>query len=1175
MTEIVKKVSPQLTIGRNPKSNVAGSLAVGSKMPTHIKAFAQIKFFEQTKSTRAHWSVDVLDAKTKKFHSAEENPYIPSAREPTSVYNAWIKKPKNESASATVSKKKSATKPAATTAATAATAVSPDVAENTLDASDNVTDPTSGESFVDKECGYLFADPSLAKASSPTMVKVKKGTNLAPKTVPPPDREKVPLLNDDGTPSLDKDGKQISPVALHGSHGGREHQNGSGLSGSSHHQPSHDGSVPSSLRIAAPHCGPDSPTPQHVLASPPNLFDIVCHSTRFALCRLGSLLSKGVQSQHGQQAMEAPISPPRTPQCTWCTCKSWFVHLESSPLEDLNGQLTNVEECSPSLAEGCVVCSTCMPAPRNGLRHSQSGKSEQVAGNSSFLDGPLASLWSQGRCRASPVQGRHDSPGWSFGRLHPGGQGCTCKERQVPRHFTCAYCLASRIGRLFLDYEIIKTSLLVSSFPSNFGGSQPSPPSSKSSSLDPLSASWSSPNNGSERQSGHQDRDGNGGTPSSQHHSPLPRVGQGRRKEQEGTHQRCQTSSSEHSSLTVDDQSPNARLSASDLASALDSTVATSSKFANATRFEPSTADILAGSTAISDLSKKLSSARSGSVSSYPAHIKHLDVRNDFDALEKLEGTTTSLQNIKIARPMINDENFYKKLELKPCSLRDVPVARGLTPDDSQRMIDAGVMEFIEDEKNAVIGSVINVFCVDEPHKNRKRVIQHTKLHNELLEKAPKTVLNSIEHRCDAAATCNFGIEFDMKASYTQIPLDPAIRKYFYCRLPTDRGNKLARLCVAATGQSHIVFVAVAGIRHLSAFALPEGVETDDHIDNFFAGGARFEDVLEVASTFRSRASACGFTINDVDENTDIASMIATEGAYCGIYRNFATSSVSLTEKTVSKIELSMSLVSGWSWRGFAGHMGLLFFSMQILKPAVYEYFNLLRFVSSVGFEMQSAGDTLWDAPARIPDSAMNDLKKWTASAVANTPRHVATPIPPNVFILMDASSWGWGYVAYDSTSGTVYYHGEKWSPDFVKKHGRNKLRRSTFTEPWGIHLMKKHLVPQLLGDSVRHLLIGSDNVTAVALHRKRYSGMSFDLNCIAAADCLAFPTLKCSHMHVAGEKNVIADAFSRGKALPDDKVPGTAAFSRWAYDSLRRLLGVDPGGPLSIGGGSTTDTPA
>jgi len=587
-------------------------------------------------------------------------------------------------------------------------------------------------------------------------------------------------------------------------------------------------------------------------------------------------------------------------------------------------------------------------------------------------------------------------------------------------------------------------------------------------------------------------------------------------------------------------------------------------------RFHPSHSDILLGSSTPSPLRQALLEDES----TWPIHVKRT-TRADLDALSVHSGTPESLATFLDAKKYIeelSDENSVYS-SVPPRSAREVPLARCLTAAHIDQLLSHGIIEKVSDPAS-VLG-FINVFLVKEPTKRRFRIIQHTKDINEFVDDAPKVSFTPLQRRCEHVHYGSHMLDLDWAAFYNQLPVSPAIRPRLVFRAPHPSGSvsQLYQLTVGPTGQSHMVYTAVSITRHVLAFDQHSNC-SDDHIDNVLFVGTRAA-VIRDATITRDICKKVKITINDVDDDTDLSSLARTQGDWCGIHLNMDDKTVSLTEKLVGKLHLSWSLREGWSWRGFAAHMGLLFYAMQIINLQPFRYFNLLRFISRVSQDMQNASDLLWDAPCSIPASALTDLESMTNEAASNKPRLVPKPSSPNVKILVDASSHGWGYVAHDLVSGKVVYYGEQWSKEFVARHGRDKLRRSTFAEPWAILLMKRHLMPQLPSDGVtRHLHIGTDSVTAAALHRKGYSGRSFDLNTVATADRLEFPLLVCTLIHVEGVKNVIADALSRGKALPFDKSIGQQELENWMKSSLQQLLGVsNPGGTL-VGGGKTAEHP-
>jgi len=580
----------------------------------------------------------------------------------------------------------------------------------------------------------------------------------------------------------------------------------------------------------------------------------------------------------------------------------------------------------------------------------------------------------------------------------------------------------------------------------------------------------------------------------------------------------------------------------------------------------PKQDDIVNNSTATSELKEAFLAAN---MEDDPCHIKPLPHRLDFDKLIGLPGSEETRSLVREARTYIESTEHYDNVPRR--NPRDARMAIGLRPKHVAQLLDAGIIEFVDDESE--VEGVVFVFLIHETVKRRYRIIQHTKDINENSLPAPQVVFTGIKRRCEHVHCGTHMLEMDLMAYYTHFLLDPAVRRLLVFRVPGDNGTRLVRLCVGPTGQSHMVYVAVSATRHILSFD-KRSASSDDQIDNMLFVGSK-EDVIADARTAFIRCSEVGVSINDVKSEDDIPPLAVREGDYCGLHLNLTDKTVSLTKKVTNKIELSWSIRSGWTWRGFAAHMGLLFYSMQVIDIPVFKFFNLLRFVSRVHEDMLGSHNALWDYPAVIPPSAMSDIDTWSALALSNKPRLVPKPMDPNVLICLDASRYGWGYVAHDLVSGAVFFHGEKWSPAFVKRFGKDRLRRSTFTEPWAVHFTKQHLLKRLPSDatSTRHFLIGTDSVTAAALHRKGYSARSFDLNAVATVDRSAFPELRCSYAHIEGAQNVIADALSRGNKLPLDETLGKMELIQWMKSSLQRLLGDHlPGGLTPSGVGSAAE---
>jgi len=455
------------------------------------------------------------------------------------------------------------------------------------------------------------------------------------------------------------------------------------------------------------------------------------------------------------------------------------------------------------------------------------------------------------------------------------------------------------------------------------------------------------------------------------------------------------------------------------------------------------------------------------------------------------------------------------------------------------------------------------VFLIPQLSKQRMRVIQYPRQINEVVPSAPGVTFKTIPARVQQLFAGGFAIQVDFATFYPSFQLAPAVRDFFCALLPVASEDGTVswrphRLCVGATGQSHMVFAACATTALLLGFTR-RSVAVDSQIDNTLFVGDR-DAVMADLREFSGRCRSAGVTINE--DTSDPSALVSSVIDWCGLHLDFSNKTVALTEKVVGKLRGSWADRSIWSWRGFAAHCGLLFYAAQVIDVPVASFFGLLRFVSHAGFVMQDADDKLWDSPAVVWPSASAALESWTAIALRNEPRVVRKAAAPDFLVLVDSSAWGWGYVAWDSLSGAVYAHGEAWSADFALEHGTNKLRRSTFTEPHGVLQMKRHLLPNV--KEVRSFRVGSDNVATVATLRRGFASRSFDLNRVAELDRGSFDRQhQWEYLHVPGALNDYADAFSRGK---HEDLTSEVSRGR-VIESLRRLLGEGPA--ESVGGGS------
>jgi len=370
----------------------------------------------------------------------------------------------------------------------------------------------------------------------------------------------------------------------------------------------------------------------------------------------------------------------------------------------------------------------------------------------------------------------------------------------------------------------------------------------------------------------------------------------------------------------------------------------------------------------------------------------------------------------------------------------------------------------------------------------------------------------------------------------------------------TDGSTKLFRMAVAPTGQKHIVHLGCATTDLLLDFD-HESNASDSQIDNvLFVGSA--EAVANDVQTLLDRCDVAQVTLND--RPASVSDVVNTSVNWIGMRLDFKNKTVQLLEKSILKIRLSLNGIDGWSWQGFAAHMGLVWWAFQVLQFPISGYFNLLRFASKVNSMMEATNHKAWKQKAVIEPAAMLDLRSVTDHILSNAPVYVPPRQEPEIFVLVDSAKSGWGYIAYDSVTGTCYQGGGAWPRKFAQDN-QERLHRSTFTEPYGVIFSLRDILNKVERPNPS-FFYGCDNQPTVFVFNKRFSSQSYTLNHCADIMVKEFGHLQFDIVHVEGASNVCADAISRGKnaQFGDDII----------LECLRRLLGDLPAEPNSKGAG-------
>ena len=489
------------------------------------------------------------------------------------------------------------------------------------------------------------------------------------------------------------------------------------------------------------------------------------------------------------------------------------------------------------------------------------------------------------------------------------------------------------------------------------------------------------------------------------------------------------------------------------------------------------------------------------------------------------------------------------------------------------RLAEFGVTREIAKEE---VAGCVRIFTVLELHKRRHRRISYTFEANEIFGKETlrKGSFATKKEICNFVLAGSHFAAFDFAAYYDQFVYAPEVGKFFCFK----KGNKFFALNTLAMGQRQAVQTAQAATELILDFPGRRCKVVRATIDNVIFVGT-YEDVAHDAKIFRQRCKIANVTLNDIDkiESEGEKFYIKTCDEWCGVKIDCESKTVSLTQKTVDKLKVSWSNRATWSWRNFAAHVGLLFWTWGIIDVPIETYHPLLSFISSTSRLLQ-ADDTLWDQPANIYNSVWPYLTKWTQLSFDNSPRQVKPSSDLKWFVATDASSWGWGYVAFDMESGSIQTHGQRWTKkqlvDIFSRNGVHKIKKSVYSEPLAIYFSLCHL---LKSDSPKKMHLSSvaststlqrtkvhvatDNSAAQHTMNRGFASRSFDINKSIENLRSAFPesNFDISYSYVPGYRNP-ADAFSRGKASSVSTMNGKQ--QQELYENLRWAMGNEKVSP-------------
>ena len=516
----------------------------------------------------------------------------------------------------------------------------------------------------------------------------------------------------------------------------------------------------------------------------------------------------------------------------------------------------------------------------------------------------------------------------------------------------------------------------------------------------------------------------------------------------------------------------------------------------------------------------------------WPIHAKKLG-RIDLLAVEELDGGDCTKQEWAYERSWLSDETKYEAVPTTDAS--NTPRAR-YRATWIKRLLECGVIEATTKEK---VRGHVKMFVVPEIVKQRFRSIKHTASINVHCgrETLRHCVFPSKIEVCEAVHAGDWFIALDFAAYYDQFELSHEVSN----RMCFAHNGKLYKLRTLPMGQRHAVEIANAATQRVLDFPKKSN-KTMSIIDNVIFVGDK-EAVISDAYNFIQRCKAVNATLNEVDTTTatmnDVAALAQQSGDWAGVHFDLRTKSVKLTEKSVNKTKTSWSNQTLWSWRDYAAHMGLLFWAWRILDISVAEFFDVLRFNSQLGAFLTSRQppqradgsypkNRWWDVPAQLPQHVLTVLAKWTQQVLLNERRVVQKKTTEDLWIEVDSSAIGYGYVSLNRNTQELFSWGAAWDGGDIRIHGGN-LKKSTYSEPLGLRRCIRHALARNPG--VRQIAVGTDNTVTEASYKRGFNSHSFHINRQVMLHEREFPsnTFRFRFVYVPGVE-MLGDAPSRGQ---------------------------------------------
>ena len=382
----------------------------------------------------------------------------------------------------------------------------------------------------------------------------------------------------------------------------------------------------------------------------------------------------------------------------------------------------------------------------------------------------------------------------------------------------------------------------------------------------------------------------------------------------------------------------------------------------------------------------------------------------------------------------------------------------------------------------------------------------------------PKFKMTTVQQVRDILPKGSWTVSLDLKDAYWHVPIKKSYKKFLGFKLGHHKFQ--FRVIPFGLNIAPIVFTRITKVL-LKTLRL-KGVCLVVYLDDWLVWAPSKAECIRARDVVVNHIGDMGFIINMKKSRMEPAQSFL----WLGIHWHTKSTLLSLPRTTRTDIRdtLNIFLASKRSSRrSLERVLGKLQFA-AIVDPV---YKTLLKCVNRYWVHLAKPG--LRDVIRKTPLSLLRFLKKWISTDFLSRKTNWRPP-PPYMDVYTDASKKGWGFHTSDGRHGSG-----KWNKQFTRLH-INILELATVL----IALQSLKLPTN------SHIRLHSDNSTTVHCLNRRGSARSSVLNgwILSIGILLKKKRVFLSAFHVAGIRNVIADALSRSHPLNSEWRLDSQSFS-------------------------------